>query len=50
MSKGTDQIFIEGAINLLKQSIDQYNVLPHTTIMKIENIIMELESILEENK
>lgn len=48
MSKDTDIIFIEKALNFLKQATDQYNVLPHTTIMRIQNVIEELEDILEE--
>ena len=50
MKKGTDNIFIQEAVNFLKLATDQYNVLPHTTIMRIQNIIEELEEILEEVK
>lgn len=48
MSKGTDYIFITEAMKMLQTSIDQYNVLPHTTIMRIQNVIEELENILRE--
>jgi hypothetical protein len=50
MKKGTDNIFIQEAVNFLKLATDQYNVLPHKIIMKIEEITKELEEILEEIK
>ena len=48
MSKETDYIFISKAKQLLEQTTDRYNILPHTTIMRIQDVIDELEDILEE--
>ena len=48
MKKGTDNIFIQEAINFLKLATDQYNVMSDATIMRIEEITKELEDILEE--
>jgi len=48
MSKETDLIFLHKAIEFLQLASDKYNVLPHVTIMRIQNVIEELEDILEE--
>ena len=50
MGKETDLIFVNKAIEFLQLASDQYNVLPHTIIMRIQNVIEELEDIFEEVK
>ena len=50
MSKEMDLIFVNKAIEFLQLASDQYNVLSHTTIMRIQNVIEDLEDILEEVK
>jgi len=50
MSRKTDLAFVYEATNLLKLSVDQYSLMPHTTIIRIKEIIKELEEILEENE
>ncbi len=50
MSRETDYIFIEEALKMLRTATDQYNVLPHTIIMRVQNVIEELEDILEEER
>jgi len=48
MVRETDLTFIRKAIEFLELSSDKHGVLPHVTIMRIRDIIEELESILEE--
>jgi hypothetical protein len=40
--------FIEKAIEYLQQASDQYGVIPIGTIMKIEQVISELEHLIRE--
>ena len=48
MSREIDMIFLRKALEFLQLASDQYNVLPHTTIMRVQNVIEELEDILRE--
>ena len=48
MVRETDLAFIRKAIEFLELSSDKHGVLPHVAIMRIRDIIEELESILEE--
>lgn len=50
MSKEADMIFVNKAIDLLEMATNQYSIIPHTTIIRIKNIIEELEEILEKNE
>jgi len=44
----TSETFIVEAIKFLTLATDQYSKIPHTTIMRIQNVIDELEDILGE--
>ena len=46
----TDTMFLSEAVKFLKIVNDEHGILPHTTIMRIQDIIKELEDILEENE
>jgi len=46
----TSEIFIIEAIKFLTLATDQYSRVPHTQIMRIQNVIKELEDILEGNE
>jgi len=49
MSKDqTSETFLLEAIKFLELAADQYSKIPHVQIIKIKNIIGELEEIIEE--
>jgi len=50
MVREADLIFVRKAKELLEMATDKYGILPHVTIMRIQNVIDELEDILEENE
>jgi len=50
MDKKTDLVFVRKAKELLEMATDKYGILPVGTIMRIQDVIKELEDILEENE